>query len=268
MAFEELFDDLITDALDGEPPRRPLNVAPMVMVLVAALTVAIASVVQLVVAGDDRLAVGELPPSTIAVPVEADDGSAAGPGESPAPVTIPLPTPAATRSAPPIVGPEEQRSGGLDAVGGADDTDRPTPAALRLVALGTEAPVVPVGVTEERHLEIPAVDRVGWYRLGARPGEDGSAVLAAHVDYGGRAGVFARLAMSQAGDALEVGFDDGTTRAFTVVAVRQYPKEELPLADLFSHDGEPSLALITCGGAFDASLRSYEDNVVVYAVPA
>jgi hypothetical protein len=144
----------------------------------------------------------------------------------------------------------------------------PIPSALRLVALGTEAAVVPVGITDQRHLEIPAVDRVGWYHLGARPGEDGSAVLAAHVDYAGRAGVFARLAMSQAGDALEVGFDDGSTRAFTVVAVRQYPKAELPVADLFSRDGEPSLALITCGGAFDASSRSYQDNVVVYALPA
>jgi hypothetical protein len=27
----------------------------------------------------------------------------------------------------------------------------------------------------------------------------------------------------------------------------------------------PSLRLITCGGPFDRSVRSYEDNVVVYA---
>jgi len=30
----------------------------------------------------------------------------------------------------------------------------------------------------------------------------------------------------------------------------------------------PEVRLITCGGTFDRSRRSYEDNIVVYAVSA
>jgi len=37
---------------------------------------------------------------------------------------------------------------------------------------------------------------------------------------------------------------------------------------LFSADGPPRLALITCGGAFDQAADSYRDDVVAYAVPA
>ena len=33
-------------------------------------------------------------------------------------------------------------------------------------------------------------------------------------------------------------------------------------------DGPPGLTLITCGGAFDRGVRSYEDNIVVRAAPA
>jgi hypothetical protein len=36
---------------------------------------------------------------------------------------------------------------------------------------------------------------------------------------------------------------------------------------IFAKDGDPVLTLITCGGDFNRSLRSYEDNVVTYAVP-
>ena len=42
------------------------------------------------------------------------------------------------------------------------------------------AAVVPVGLAPNRQMEVPAAADVGWYRLGPRPGDNGSAVLAAH----------------------------------------------------------------------------------------
>jgi hypothetical protein len=36
---------------------------------------------------------------------------------------------------------------------------------------------------------------------------------------------------------------------------------------IFARDGAPQLVLITCGGTFDRTIRSYEDNVVVTAEP-
>jgi hypothetical protein len=42
----------------------------------------------------------------------------------------------------------------------------------------------------------------------------------------------------------------------------------LPIEQLFVPDGPPGLVLITCGGSFDRGVRSYQDNIVVRAVPA
>lgn len=36
-------------------------------------------------------------------------------------------------------------------------------------------------------------------------------------------------------------------------------------ADLFVNSGPPKLALVTCGGPFDAATRHYLDNVIVWA---
>jgi LPXTG-site transpeptidase (sortase) family protein len=145
----------------------------------------------------------------------------------------------------------------------------PEPTALTIEALGVSgAPVRPVGVEPAGGaMEIPPVDEVGWYRYGARPGDPGSTVLAAHVAYDGVDGVFRRLADLGAGDRVTVALSDGSTQAFVVTDVALYPKSELPAA-VWARDGDPQLVLITCGGEFDAEARSYEDNVVVFARPA
>lgn len=140
--------------------------------------------------------------------------------------------------------------------------------ALHLPSIGVEAPIVPVGLKPgtDDELDVPQIDTVGWYSLGPSPGQDGSAVLAGHVDGQGREGVFFDLGRMAVGDPVQVDFADGTTGTFRVVGRQQVPKTQLP-ADLFSRQGPPRLTLITCGGAFDSSSRHYVDNVVVVAEP-
>jgi LPXTG-site transpeptidase (sortase) family protein len=141
------------------------------------------------------------------------------------------------------------------------------PTGLAIDALGVDgAPVVPVGVASDGEMEIPPVDQVGWYRFGARPGDEGSAVLAAHVAYDGVDGVFRHLDDLAPGDTVSVRFADGGVRTFGVTEVTRYDKAELP-ADVWARGGDSALVLITCGGDFDAEARSYEDNVVAYAAP-
>jgi hypothetical protein len=143
----------------------------------------------------------------------------------------------------------------------------PVPTALTVGDLGIESsPVVPVGVDPNGDMEVPGAREVGWYRFGTRPGDEGSAVLAAHVAYDGVDGVFRNLGDLTAGATFDVAFADGSTRSFTVTEVTRVPKSDLP-AETWARDGEPRLALITCGGEFDASAGSYEDNVVAYARP-
>lgn len=128
---------------------------------------------------------------------------------------------------------------------------------------------MPAGVEGRgRLLELPDDGRrIAWYRFGPGPGEPGSAVLAAHVDYNGVRGVFFDLAQLDTGDRVTVELTGGRARTFTVQDRASVEKEVLPIGELFRREGSPTLTLITCGGEFDAAARSYRSNVVVRTVP-
>ena len=130
-----------------------------------------------------------------------------------------------------------------------------------------DAPIIEVGVEANGEMEIPGASEVGWYRFGPTPRDEGSAVLAAHIAYNGRNGVFRRLANVEIGSIVTVQYDDGTTTTHVVREIAQYGKEDLPLDRVFAKSGPQVLTLITCGGSFNRSLNSYADNVVVYATP-
>jgi sortase (surface protein transpeptidase) len=145
----------------------------------------------------------------------------------------------------------------------------PPPARLRIPAIGVDAPVVPVGLDPDGSMEVPGATEVGWYEPGVRPGAaEGSAVLAAHVDYAGLPGAFFDLRSLPEGAEVFVVGSDGHELRFVVDGRTQVDKDELPVEELFRSAGAPTLTLITCGGSFDRSARHYEDNIVVRAVPA
>ena len=143
------------------------------------------------------------------------------------------------------------------------------PRSISLPTLGVEgAPIVPVGLEDNGELEVPEADTVGWYEFGAGvDGGRGSTVLAAHIAYNGENGVFRDLIDMEPGQRFSVE-RDGETLEYIVESVTDYDKWELPIDDLFSESSEERLILITCGGAFNDALSSYEDNTVVVAVPA
>jgi hypothetical protein len=76
----------------------------------------------------------------------------------------------------------------------------------------------------------------------------------------------ARVIELPVGATVELGGGRGAVVGYTVVAVRSYPKAALP-ASIFTTTGRERLALVTCGGEFDAATHHYSDNIVVYAVP-
>jgi len=83
-----------------------------------------------------------------------------------------------------------------------------------------------------------------------------------------RARVFFRLSSLHRGDRAYVRRADGSLVVFRVTAVRLYRKDRFPTATVYGPAAGPQLRLITCGGTFDPAQRSYEANVVVYAVAA
>jgi hypothetical protein len=146
----------------------------------------------------------------------------------------------------------------------------PVPVHLRIPALSVDSTVVPVGVDAvSGGVQVPGdVQVIGWYRFGPAPGQPGPAVLVGHVDSAQSGpGAFFRLGTLAPGAVVRVLLSDGSMPSFRVVARRRYPKGRLPTS-LFSEGGTPRLVLITCGGPFDRVSHHYQDNVVVYAIPA
>ena len=141
---------------------------------------------------------------------------------------------------------------------------------LRLPTLQVSAPVTEVAVRSDGALEVPEhPSQVGWWADGAAPGDGrGSVVIDGHVDsarYG--RGAFFRLRDLDEGDPVEIISATGERSTYAVTARRQFPKNELPWAEVFSQEGPERLVLVTCGGDFDRARRSYTDNVVVFAEP-
>jgi hypothetical protein len=175
----------------------------------------------------------------------------------------------------PATSPPAPRPAGPDALGSrparlADlGVRRPVVPVRVRIGPDLDGPVIPVGVDPSGAMAVPPDPAVvTWYEHGPAPGEAGSAVLAGHVDYGGRQGVFFHLADVAPGTGVVVTGADGSERHFTVVARRHYPKSDLPATALFDRQGPPRLVLVTCGGEFDDQARSYRENIVVYAEPA
>lgn len=143
------------------------------------------------------------------------------------------------------------------------------PVGLSIPSIGVDSVVVPVGLEPNGEMEVPPADQAGWYFYGPRPGEaDGTSVIAAHVDFGGQRGVFFNLRELQVGAEVSVTDATGATHRYVVTERFQVDKDQLPIEDIFVADGPPGLTLITCGGSFDRSARSYQDNIVVSTVPA
>jgi sortase (surface protein transpeptidase) len=127
-----------------------------------------------------------------------------------------------------------------------------------------------VGLTAENTLEVPApgphYDHAAWYKYSSTPGAIGPAIVVGHVDSAtGGASVFFHLGSLRPGDEVLVTRRDGTVAIFTVEAVRRYPKDDFPTELVYGHTDHAALRLITCGGTFDRSERSYVDNVIVFA---
>ena len=170
----------------------------------------------------------------------------------------------------------EKTATGNDAAGnnaaGAPPVSEPVlpavPTGLSIPSLGVLAPVVPVGLGEDRSMQIPGVSEAGWYLPGRAPGSPtGSAVIAAHVDFNERPGVFFELRGIQPGAEVVVTDAAGGKHRFVVTERTQVAKDRVPMQELFRTGGDPVLTLVTCGGAFDSGARSYSDNIIVRAVP-
>ena len=185
----------------------------------------------------------------------------------PTPVRLAPPAAAATPAVPatPSQSPPQSTAGtGHSVVTGA--TASP-PVAVAIPALGVLARIVPEGIGAGGALDIPPPAQVGWYDQGPAPGQDGTTVLAGHIDDHGVAGAFLRLNDLQAGATVRVTTASGRVAAYTVTERRMLPQDDLASSGLLSQQGAPELVMISCGGDYDEATHLYLDNIVIVATP-
>jgi sortase (surface protein transpeptidase) len=157
-------------------------------------------------------------------------------------------------------------AGARDTTAGADDASIGMPIRLAIPAIHVDAAIEQAGLSASGAMEEPSSpDLVAWYTLGPRPGEPGNAVIAGHVDWTTRLAVFWHLRDLRPGDTVRVAGDDGVTRTFIVTRTTAYPRDQVPLIDVFGPASGAHLNLITCAGEFDASSHQYEETLVVSA---
>lgn len=100
------------------------------------------------------------------------------------------------------------------------------------------------------------------------PGQPGVALIAGHVSSAiAGPGALYRLGHLAVGARISIIDSDGHTATWRVSSPPDTTlKTELPPA-LWVTTGPPKLALVTCGGPFNAATGHYLDNVIVWAVP-
>ena len=188
-------------------------------------------------------ATAEQPASTDADDGPTDEGTGAGS----------VPAPSTTQAAPaPAAAPA------------------PLPASVSIPAIGVTSELITLGLNPDGTLAVPQpgpdYDKAAWFDGSPRPGDVGPAVIEGHVDSAANGpSVFYRLGELAAGDRVEVSRADGTAVTFEVYDVRVVPKDDFPTVEVYGNTDGPELRLITCGGPFDSTAGSYEDNVVVFA---
>ncbi|WIM98340.1 class F sortase [Actinoplanes oblitus] len=140
------------------------------------------------------------------------------------------------------------------------------PVRLRIPALGVDSELQRLGLRRDGTVAVPdRVEVAGWYRLGARPGQPGPAVILGHVDSRTGPGIFARLSGVRVGTPVTVERSDGSSVTFRITRVSRVPKARFPTDLVYAPSLDPTLRLVTCGGSFDSSRGSYRDNVIAFA---
>ncbi|MDO8593243.1 MAG: class F sortase [bacterium] len=142
------------------------------------------------------------------------------------------------------------------------------PIRLKIPKINVDAAVEYVGLTSQGAMDVPkGPSDVAWFKLGAHPGDNGSAVIAGH--YGrwknGKGSVFDNLNKLRQGDKLYIEDEKGIIISFVVRESRRYdPKADA--SDVFnSNDGGSHLNLIACDGVWDKAAKSYSKRLIVFA---
>ena len=141
------------------------------------------------------------------------------------------------------------------------------PVRLKIPAIDVESKFEYVGLTPDGSMDAPKEPaNAGWFNLGPRPGENGSAVIAGHYGWkNGIPAVFDNLSKLKKGDKIYIEDENGVSISFVVRESRSYDPKADASTVFNSSDGKAHLNLITCEGSWNRLKKSYSKRLVVFA---
>ena len=176
----------------------------------------------------------------------------------------------ARQAAPSTARTPDRSASGLDAARGFQPVRNyqatPVPVRLEIPRIHVATSLDRLGRAADGTVEVPSRwDVAGWYGLGPRPGDPGSAVILGHVDSTRGPAVFYRLRELRPGDEIDISRADGSSVRFVVERTAQYLKTRFPTDEVYYPTLAPALRLVTCGGQFDFATGHYRSNIIVFA---
>lgn len=140
------------------------------------------------------------------------------------------------------------------------------PVRLKIPLINVDAAINYVGLAPDGSMDITeSQEDVAWFKLGPRPGEIGSAVMAGHYGLRNKIGsVFDKLHKLQKGDKVDVEDDRGMITTFVVRESRNYDPKADASAVFGSNDDKSHLNLVTCEGVWSDAAKTFSMRLVVF----
>ncbi|RJQ23141.1 class F sortase [Candidatus Parcubacteria bacterium] len=140
------------------------------------------------------------------------------------------------------------------------------PVRLIISKIKVDAVVIYVGMTSQGAMDAPkGPNEVAWFNLGPRPGEIGSAVISGHYGWKNNIpAVFDNLNKLQKGDKLSIKDEKDTLTTFVVREIRILGENDDASPVFGSSDNGAHLNLITCGGVWDKTKKSYSKRLILF----
>lgn len=140
------------------------------------------------------------------------------------------------------------------------------PINLTIPSIGVNANIYEVGLAADGSIKVPNdPNNVGWFSLGPKPGEIGSAVIAGHYGqwFDGRNSVFINLHKLSKGDIIYIKDYKGKVLSFMVKESRIYDLESYD-PSIFSEKDGAYLNIITCSGSWISNKSTYDKRLVIF----
>ena len=142
------------------------------------------------------------------------------------------------------------------------------PVHISIKERNISADIVEVGLQADGTLDTPKKwNEAGWYKNGAKPGEEGNVIINAHFDDNlGRPAAFWQLKNATVGDT--VLLEDSLGRLYAYQIVDSFLidiNDPDRLKVLRETEGKSELTLITCGGIWLPGKSTYDKRLVVRA---